>query len=232
MSDVARRAGPPCDRPAPGVAARPPHHDALAIATLAGAGAGLAVAAAGGFASPAIWVLATATAGSYFALAWRARREPVATDRFAVVLQLAFLGVLCAAAWDHRDDARRLPADATAVELAGLLLIGAGAWLRRRAVAALGRHFTVKMAIVTDHRVVRTGPYRWLRHPNYAGLVLVAFGTALALASSLAVVVTALVWVPAVLVRVLQEEDLLTSALGEDYERYARSTWRLLPGVF
>jgi protein-S-isoprenylcysteine O-methyltransferase len=205
----------------------------IAVAALVGGLAAFAVAAAGNFASFAIWVLAGITGASYSALALRARRDPIdGRDPGAFLLGLAFLAVLCAAAWDNRSTAEPLHARIGGSEVAGMALIATGSWLRRRAVAALGRHFTMRMGIVPGHRVVRSGPYRWLRHPNYAGLVLIAFGTAIALASPLAIAAAAAFWLPAVMMRVLQEEGLLARALGAEYERYARATWRLLPGVF
>lgn len=206
--------------------------NAALSATLWGLSAGVAVALAGRLSSPPVWLLTLITAAVYFGLAWRSRREPFAhTDALALVLELAFLLVLCAAAYQHRMEDAMLPTIGPS-ELAGLGLIGAGMLLRQRAIAALGSFFTVKLGVTRDQRVVRSGPYRLLRHPNYTGLVLVAFGTALVLASPLAALVAALVWVPAVVLRVCQEESLLVRVFGPEYEAYARSTWRLVPGLF
>jgi protein-S-isoprenylcysteine O-methyltransferase Ste14 len=41
-------------------------------------------------------------------------------------------------------------------------------------VTHLGRFFTVNVAVASDHLVVESGPYRWIRHPSYAGMLLVA----------------------------------------------------------
>ncbi len=84
-------------------------------------------------------------------------------------------------------DARLAPVGLLA---AGVLAVAAGGGLRVSAVVALGRYFTARTGVVAGHRVVRTGPYRWLRHPHYVGSVLLAAGTALAAGSALA-------WAPA-----------------------------------
>ena len=79
---------------------------------------------------------------------------------------------------------------------------------------------------------MQTGPFRILRHPSYASLLLVALGTAVSVESTLAVAVTLLVWLPAVLLRLAHEEGVLARRFGGAYEHYARRTWRLVPGLF
>jgi protein-S-isoprenylcysteine O-methyltransferase Ste14 len=197
-----------------------------------GALAALVVAAAGGFSAPQIWVLALVAGLSFFDLARRASDEPGAggIDPGGIAMQAGFLLLLCAAAWDNRDGAiaQRVP---RMVEFSGLALVAGGLELRRRAVAALGRRFTVRIVVERDHELVTAGPYRRIRHPNYAGLALVALGTALIMRSPLAVAVGAAVWLPCIALRTLHEEAALTRRFGPAYELYARRTWRLLPGV-
>lgn len=85
--------------------------------------------------------------------------------------------------------------------------------------------------IAADHRVVSTGPYAHVRHPMYAGAMLLFFGTPLALGSywgllALLVVLPALIW------RLLDEERFLLRNLPGYADYCARVRWRLLPGVF
>jgi protein-S-isoprenylcysteine O-methyltransferase Ste14 len=202
---------------------RPPVLHALA--------AGLLIGTVGAFGTFQVWVLALAGAIASYSIAQRDADEPATTDRVATLLKLAFVVVLCAAAFDNRTHAIdvRHPSPSA---LGAFALIAAGLWLRRRALAALGPHFSIKLVLRDDHRLVETGPYRWIRHPNYAGLVLVMLGTALVLQSPLALAAVVLVWLPALLLRIRQEEDALREHLGEPYARYARRTWRLCPGLY
>jgi protein-S-isoprenylcysteine O-methyltransferase Ste14 len=197
-----------------------------------GALAALSVAAAGEFSAPQIVALAVVAGISFFDLARRAsdERGAGAVDAGGVAMQAAFLLLLCAAAWDNRDGsiAHRVPG---AVEFSGLALVVVGLELRRRAVVALGRRFTVRIVVERDHELVTEGPYRMIRHPNYTGLVLVALGTALIMRSPLAVAVGAVVWLPCIALRTVSEEAALTRRFGPTYELYARRTWRLLPGI-
>ncbi len=191
---------------------------------------GVLIGGVGGFATPQVWVVALAGGLASYAVARRSRDE-VGTDPSATLLNVAFVVVLCAAAWDSRT-ATPEPLYTSPLAVAGLATIVAGLELRRRAVAALGPYFSMKLQLRRDHRLVDRGPYRLLRHPNYAGLVLVMIGTALVLHSPLALGAFLLVWLPALLLRIGREESILREHLGEDYVRYSERTWRLVPGLY
>jgi protein-S-isoprenylcysteine O-methyltransferase Ste14 len=99
--------------------------------------------------------------------------------------------------------------------------------------STVNRFFSSVVRIQRDrgHRVVATGPYRFVRHPAYAVCPLLFAGTGLALGSWL----SALVGVPLMLllVRRTAEEDRLLQAELEGYAAYAEKVrYRLLPGVW
>ena len=114
----------------------------------------------------------------------------------------------------------------------GVALFVAGLILRWYAIIHLGRFFTVDVAIASDHRVVDSGPYRWVRHPSYTGALLAFVGYGLCLGNwiSLAVVTLPIAW--AFLRRIEVEETALGSALGDSYAAYARRTKRLVPTLY
>jgi protein-S-isoprenylcysteine O-methyltransferase len=86
--------------------------------------------------------------------------------------------------------------------------------------------------VADDHRLVVDGPYRRLRHPSYAGAILMFTGVGIGLGN--AVSVTALVLLPAIgfIERIPHEEALLRESFGDSYTEYARHTRRLLPGLW
>ncbi len=112
----------------------------------------------------------------------------------------------------------------------GLALMAAGIALREWAVLALGRHFSVVVALEADHRLVTAGPYRWLRHPAYTGGLIATNGFALALGSWLSLIPIVAILLPAFAYRIRLEEQLLLAAFGDTYRTYMSRTWRLFPG--
>jgi protein-S-isoprenylcysteine O-methyltransferase Ste14 len=116
--------------------------------------------------------------------------------------------------------------------IAGLVLMAGGVALRQWAVLVLGRFFTTDVRVHAGQAVVDTGPYRWVRHPSYTGLLITLAGIGLALGNWGAL--AALVVLPAIglVVRIRVEERALREALGEPYRRFADSRARLLPGVW
>jgi protein-S-isoprenylcysteine O-methyltransferase Ste14 len=93
---------------------------------------------------------------------------------------------------------------------------------------ALGGFYTRTLRTTEHQHVVDTGPYRMIRHPGYAGALLVWTGLALASRSAPAtVVVTGLMgW--AYQRRITAEEHLLRRELPA-YDDYSRQTHKLIP---
>ena len=197
--------------------------------------AALVVGFAGNWNGPVVAILVLTAALAFGDLGRRDRAEHAertdqVVDRFGGAMQLAFLAILCAAAWDNRSaDPWRLPG---LLEALGLGVILVGVHLRRGAAQALGRHFTVRLSLLDDHQLVSTGPYRWIRHPNYTGLALVALGTAAMVRSPVAAAVAAGVWLPVALLRIRDEERALSERFGAAYAEYSRRSWRLVRGIY
>src|SRR5580700_9935918 len=106
-----------------------------------------------------------------------------------------------------------------AVEAVGLFLT---IWSRRH----LGRNWSGEITIKVDHQLIRSGPYRILRHPIYTGILLMYLGTALIhceLHGLLGFVIVTVAYIRKIRV----EETALSSAFGDDYTKYRRQTWAL-----
>jgi len=131
---------------------------------------------------------------------------------------------------DRHDLARPFEA-AFDVELP-LVLMCAGIAFRQWAVAVLGPFFTVDVRVQRGQTVVDRGPYRWVRHPSYTGLIAIFVGLGLALDNWAALAVLAVVPTVGLLVRIRFEERALLEGLGEQYRRFAAGRRRLFPGVW
>ncbi len=114
----------------------------------------------------------------------------------------------------------------------GVALFVIGLGLRWWAIVVLGRFFTVDVQIAKDHQLVDTGPFRWMRHPSYTGVLLAFMGFALSLANWAAFAAITVPIFVAFIRRMNVEEQALSGALGNHYLDYMRRTKRLLPGVY
>lgn len=137
---------------------------------------------------------------------------PFAGWPFAAPLPLAFPRMLPDWPWLG-------PAGVT-VTVAGLAL----AVVSRR---ALGRHWSGEVTVKVGHELVRSGPYRRIRHPIYTGVIAMYVGPALVSGRWQGAVSLALVAV-AYARKILQEERVLRREFGAAYDDYRRAAGALL----
>jgi protein-S-isoprenylcysteine O-methyltransferase Ste14 len=119
-----------------------------------------------------------------------------------------------------------------AMPAVGAVVIGLGLALRAWTRWALGRMYSAQVQVQTAHRLVREGPYRFVRHPGYAGFVLMALGLALGFSSLGGLLAIPALLLPGLAYRMRVEEQLLTEQFGDEYGAYARATARLIPGLW
>ncbi|QNE21478.1 isoprenylcysteine carboxylmethyltransferase family protein [Kribbella qitaiheensis] len=111
-----------------------------------------------------------------------------------------------------------------------MILVGAA--LRLWAIVTLGRWFTYDVRVTAGQPVVQSGPYRWIRHPSYTGIVLLLLGVGLTLGNWLSLLLIASLPTIGLVVRIRVEEAALLARLGAPYERYAATRRRLVPGIW
>jgi protein-S-isoprenylcysteine O-methyltransferase Ste14 len=112
------------------------------------------------------------------------------------------------------------------------LLLAAGLALRWAAILTLGKAFSVNVAIHHDQQVMRSGVFRYLRHPSYTGMMLIFLALGLHMGNWVSLVLVLLPPLAALLYRIHVEEAALNRAFGADYADYSRSTSRLIPGIY
>jgi protein-S-isoprenylcysteine O-methyltransferase Ste14 len=116
--------------------------------------------------------------------------------------------------------------------IAGLIFIVFGLLVRWLAIFSLKHQFTVDVSITKDHRIIREGIYRFVRHPAYAGSLLSFFGLGLCFANYLSMLIIFIPICSAFLHRINVEEKALIDNFGDEYINYCASTKRLIPGIF
>jgi protein-S-isoprenylcysteine O-methyltransferase Ste14 len=119
-----------------------------------------------------------------------------------------------------------------AFAVAGIVAIWTGLAVRVWAVLTLGGSFSTFLQVDADQAVVTRGPYRWVRHPSYTGLLLIALGFGLGAGNWLSLAICAVVPLLGLLPRIAVEESELVRLLGDRYRRYQTKTRRLVPGLW
>jgi protein-S-isoprenylcysteine O-methyltransferase Ste14 len=155
-----------------------------------------------------------------------------AKDPTGPIVFLAIAGSMAAIMLLGRYDPVPWPGGRLWPVIAGFVLIVAGIGLRLWSIITLGRFFQYQIEILPGHRVVTSGPYRYVRHPSYSGMAITLAGFALASGDALSLVVAMVLGGAGLAVRIHAEERQLTDALGAEYERFAAEHKRLVPGLW
>ncbi len=175
----------------------------------------LAAALTAGYAA---WLVAEAP------VTFKTPSQPVAEGRTIVAYALArvltaILAVLGGTPWQGWSRWLALP----------VLALAGGIALRLVAARTLGRFYSHHVVRRFDHSVVSSGPYRFVRHPAYTGMILAHVGFVGFFANPLSVVallalVTAIAW------RITVEERVMWAVPG--YPEYALTRARVVPGAW
>src|SRR5215218_978282 len=103
------------------------------------------------------------------------------------------------------------------VGILGLALLLAGVAFRWAAIYTLGKYFTGTVLIKDDHRLVRTGLYKHLRHPAYTGTLVAHLGLGLSFSNWFSLSLSVVPYFVAAIYRMRVEEQALIEAFGEEY---------------
>lgn len=114
----------------------------------------------------------------------------------------------------------------------GLILIIAGVVVRFTAIRTLGKFFTVNLAIDSEHRLIDTGLYKYIRHPSYTGSLLSFLGLAVYFNNWICLPVILVPIITVFIFRINIEEKLLIQQPGLNYSEYIKRTKRLIPFVY
>ncbi len=163
-----------------------------------------------------------------------AERARDRTSWIGLILQGLGFGL---ASWSTRPLGALLIAGAPAgvepiILISGVALMAASVWLVMLAVRTLGKNWSLAARVITDHELIATGPYAFVRHPIYTGMLgmLVANGLVFGTWSSL-LTGLAIYWLGTAL-RTRREEALLRQTFGAAYDDYAHRVAPLLPGLW
>jgi protein-S-isoprenylcysteine O-methyltransferase Ste14 len=144
-----------------------------------------------------------------------------------LVASVAFIGCLVVPALDHRFGWSNLP---LYFVILGDILVAAGFLIVLR-VFQENAFTAATIEVAADQKVISTGPYAVVRHPMYAGALVLLFGTALALGSSWGSVPFGVMTLT-IAARLLDEERFLANNLPGYTDYCQRVRYRLIPFVW
>lgn len=138
---------------------------------------------------------------------------------------LVILGFACEWAFVQPTGFEKSTASLVASIILGLPSV-ALAWAATR---HLDKQWRFEAALSENHELIKTGPYRWLRHPIYASLLGMLLQTGLAKAWWPMLIAGVVFYIVGTEIRIRAEEGLLAARFGEEFAEYKRSTRAYLP---
>jgi protein-S-isoprenylcysteine O-methyltransferase Ste14 len=95
----------------------------------------------------------------------------------------------------------------------------------------LGKQWRYEAALSENHDLIRTGPYKWIRHPIYASMFGMLLATLAAWTWWPLAIASVLFFVVGTEIRVRAEEGLLADRFQAEFAAYRRSTWAYIPFI-
>lgn len=159
----------------------------------------------------------------------RTKRRETILQRFGYVLPLWAALFLLAAREAHYGllGARFVP-DSLVIGWIGALLTGAGIGMALWARWHLGANWSANVTLKEGHELIRTGPYRAIRHPIYTGLLLALLGTAVSIGEVRALVAVGVAWI-SFYIKARREESFLAQEFGAGFTEHLQHTGMFLP---
>lgn len=111
----------------------------------------------------------------------------------------------------------------------GFTMYFLGLIFRKWSIRALGKYHSIHIEIRSHHPLIKEGPYQYLRHPYYLGVIFELLGFPLVPNAYYAFCFSLFAYVPLLFIRLYFEEKAMIEKFGETYLLYKRETWGLFP---
>jgi protein-S-isoprenylcysteine O-methyltransferase Ste14 len=169
------------------------------------------------------------------------RKKPPSTpdqkrDRGSII-GFALQGLSYAIVWTlHREAFTPFisvskPMEITASAFA-ILAAASSVILIMTAVKTLGKEWSVTARLVEGHKLATSGPYAYVRHPIYTGMLGMLLATGLAISHWRALLAALAIFLMGTLIRIRREEKLLREAFGQEFDDYSRRVPAIIPGLY
>jgi protein-S-isoprenylcysteine O-methyltransferase Ste14 len=171
--------------------------------------------------------------GAYWAVSWLRVKRTKATekslDRFLTVAMLVVAFSLLFENWTRIGPLRlRFIPEQPWIAWIGIALTWVGVAIAVWARYCIGAYWSARVTLKEGHQLIRTGPYAFVRHPIYTGMLLGVIGATL-IAGEWRGIVAVILLLVAHSLKALREEALLTKEFGDEYISYRKQTGFLFP---
>jgi len=113
--------------------------------------------------------------------------------------------------------------------IAAILILPLSVLLGWRAVVHLGKQWRIQAGLYSDHELVRTGPYKVVRHPIYVALLGMLIGTGLVVSWWPIVILAGALFISGMEIRIRAEDELLADRFGEAFQNYRTTVAAYIP---
>jgi len=117
------------------------------------------------------------------------------------------------------------------VRIAGLLMFIVCSWLQVFSYKSLGNSYAQDVVVMKEHKLITTGIYKFIRHPQYLFQLLSDLGAGLALLSYLVVPLVILLEIPLFIMRAVLEDKLLKKHFADEYPAYKKRSGFMIPFI-
>jgi protein-S-isoprenylcysteine O-methyltransferase Ste14 len=117
-----------------------------------------------------------------------------------------------------------------AIRLIGLPVYLIFSWIQVWSFKSLGDNYSQDIVIKKDHQLVTTGPFRYIRHPQYFSQILINIGGTAATVSYVLGILT-LIEIPIYIMRALLEDKMLAKHFAEQFSAYKKKSGFMIPFI-
>lgn len=118
-----------------------------------------------------------------------------------------------------------------AVRFLGFFLLIPGFFVMQMAEKHLDKQFSIQVTLQDDHQLIQSGPYGYVRHPRYLGILAFFLGISVVFRSWLSMLLVVALFI-VFLWRIQTEEALMAQEFGEAWQSYRAKSWRLIPFIY
>jgi protein-S-isoprenylcysteine O-methyltransferase Ste14 len=144
--------------------------------------------------------------------------------RWGIVLQVIAYSLV----WQGHFWARSPTPLRIALNIIFALLAATFSWTATR---VLGRQWRIDAGLNSDHELVRSGPYRIVRHPIYTSMLCLLLATGFMMASMTMLLAATVIFIAGLEIRIRVEDSLLSSHFGDEFQSYRNSVCAYIPLV-